>query len=117
MPPPLPLVGIIAAIVLGLIGLFRPAQLGGQVGLTAASRAGVTELRALLGGSILASALACLALREPAAYLVAGLAFLGGAAAKAFGLALDRPPLKAVAPGLVVDLAIGALLASGWLGR
>ena len=112
----LPSLGVVLALAIGVTGLLSPRTLGRLTGLDPVGPLGTTEIRALLGGLPIGLAIACLVTQHPAAYLAAGLSFLGVVAAKVVGLVADRPPLSQVLQGGSVDLVAGLLLVSGyWL--
>lgn len=107
------LLGAAAASLLGAIGLARPLLLAEATGLTTSGPEGMSELRAVFGGTLGALGLVCLITREPAAFLAAAAAFFGGGVAKLLSLAIDRPAPGKVAPGLILDFVVGAALLAG----
>lgn len=108
-----PLVAPVLSIVLGLVALVSPETLARQTGLVADGPLGRSELRALFGGVFIGIGIAALLLGSPAAHLVGAAAFLGGAAAKVLSATLERGVLPAALPGLLFDLALGALFLWG----
>lgn len=95
--------------------LVRP-QLVEKLGVTAIDGNGWLELRGIYGGLLLALAVTCLVTREPYAFLTAGVALLGFAAAGFVSLAVDHPR---VPQGLAVNAAhtlLGLLLLAGFWG-
>jgi hypothetical protein len=105
--------GALACLALGVLGLLAPMQAARLVGLTPVGRLGVSELRATYGGLFIGMGLACLALDSPAAYGVAGAAWLGAAVGRGVSMAIDRNASRANAGAVLLEGMIGALLASG----
>lgn len=101
------------SLAMGLVALAAPEAFAQRTGLVADGPLGRSELRALFGGVFVGIGLAALLLASPAAHLVGAAAFLGGAAAKLVSAALERGVLPAALPGLLIDLALGALFAWG----
>ncbi len=68
----------------------------------------------MFGGMLTMLGISCMVVRDPRAYLVAGLAYVGLAFVKAIALVVDKPAPGKVVPGLLVDAAIGLSLAAGF---
>lgn len=111
-----PVLGALAAVLLGAVGLLRPLVLAEATGLATSGLHGMSELRAVFGGTLGSIGLVCLITREPAAFLVGAAAFFGGGVAKLISLAIDRPEPAKVVPGLVLDFIVGAALLAGHMG-
>ncbi len=109
-----PLLGAAAAILLGAVGLLRPMILAEATGITTSGPHGLSELRAVFGGTLGSLGLVCLVTREPAAFLAAAAAFFGGGVAKILSLVIDRPEPGKVMPGLLLDFFVGAALLTGY---
>ena len=75
----------------GVAGVVMPRSVGEALDLPAASRRGVAETRAGLGGTYAALGGWALVSRDPAAQVAVGVTWLGAAAARLASLALDRP--------------------------
>ncbi|HPD46473.1 MAG TPA: hypothetical protein P5279_07400 [Anaerohalosphaeraceae bacterium] len=110
----LPLLGSLASIVLGLIGLIRPAFFMRVTDLQPTSPKGKLEMRAIFGGCLIALGLVCLVTAAPAAYLLAGLLWLSSATVKLALMRLDKVPLRTLLTGLAGDLPIGLAMLSGF---
>jgi hypothetical protein len=97
----------------GLLGLLAPKRAADLVGLKAVSKPGHSEFRATYGGLFLALGLAPLLMREPAAFAIAGLAWLGAAAGRIASIQLDRAfSMKNVA-AVGLEAVVGLLLLVG----
>ncbi len=108
------LFGSTLSVLAGGIGLFRPDKVAAILGIERPDLLCLVELRGLFGGMLTALGVSCLVLRDPQAYLVAGLAYAGLAFVKVIALVADRPAPGKVIPGLLVDASVGALLAAGF---
>jgi hypothetical protein len=111
------LLGSTLSIIGGGIGLFRPDKIAAILGFDRPGLLCLVELRGLFGGMLTTLGVSCLVMRHPQAYLMAGLAYLGLAAAKVIALAVDKPAPGKVVPGLLVDASVGLLLALGFWSR
>ena len=97
----------------GLLGLLAPKRAADLVGLKATSKQGHSEFRATYGGFFLAIGVALLFIREPTAFAVAGLAWLGAAAGRTMSIHLDNAfSIKNVA-SVGLEALVGALLFVG----
>ena len=84
---------IIAAIVTALIGLVSlvvPERVKGFTGLNVTTARGLTEIRAILGGSFIGLGIAPLILNHQAAYAMLGIVYLATAVARVIGIVFDR---------------------------
>jgi hypothetical protein len=108
------LLGSTLSIIGGGIGLFRPDKIAAILGFERPGLLCLVELRGLFGGMLTALGISCMVLRDPHAYLVAGLAYLGLAFVKLISLVVDKPPPAKVLPGLLVDGSVGLLLVAGF---
>lgn len=97
----------------GLLGLIAPKRAADIVGLKALSKPGHSEFRATYGGLFLALGLAPFLMRDPAAFAIAGLAWLGAAGGRALSIRLDRAfSVKNVA-AVGLEAVVGLLLLVG----
>lgn len=101
---------------LGVMGLVRPDTAAAFTNMQPVGRIGRSEVRATYGGFFLALGAACLVTREPLAFTVVGVAWLGAAAGRLASVAVDRSTEPQNFGGIVFEAAIGAaLLAPHWL--
>lgn len=98
---------------LGLMGLVRPSAAAAFTHLKPQGRIGVSEVRATYGGFFLALGAWALWTQLPAAFTVAGVAWLGAAAGRAISVVVDRSTEPKNLGGIVFEAAIGALLLAG----
>jgi hypothetical protein len=112
------LLGSSLSVVGGGIGLFRPDKIASILGFDRPGLLCLVEVRGLFGGMLTALGVSCIVLRNPHAYLVAGLAYVGLAFAKVVAIVIDKPAPGKVVPGLLVDASVGLLLIAGfWAER
>ena len=105
--------GALASALLGALGLCAPLRAARMVGLSPLGARGVSELRATYGGLFLGLGLAALLWQQPAAYGVAGAAWLGAALARLASIVLDRSVSALNIGGVALEAVIGALLLAG----
>lgn len=100
--------------IMGLIGIFAPATLGGWVGHDALGRDAANEFRAVYGGFGLAMAGVLLATQGspagPGVQLTAGVALVGMAGGRVLAALLDGPPSARMWIYAVGETAIGLAL-------
>jgi hypothetical protein len=93
-----------------LISLIRPRAVPGFTGLSAPGPRGITEIRSILGGGFVGLGLAPLILGAPAAYRMLGITYLVIAAARIFGIVLDRSFERSNWISLAVEIVAGIIL-------
>ncbi len=104
--------GAAATAGLGIMGLVWPHAAARFTNLEPQGRIGVSEIRATYGGLFLALGAWALWAQQPAAFTVAGVAWLGAAAGRLLSVAVDRSTEPKNLGGIVFEAAIGALLLS-----
>ncbi len=109
-----PVLGSVLTMVLGLVGLSKPAFFMRICGFAPPSSLGTLEIRAIFGGCLLTLGAVCLLTAAPAAYLTAGLLWLASASVKLVFMRIDKVPLRALLAGLAGDLPVGLLMLSGF---
>lgn len=107
MSDPLPVLAALITLGLGLLGLLAPGRIGPLVALAPTETRGRSEFRATYGGLLVAVALACLVLRSETAFLVAGLAWLGTAAGRAFSVFADGARAPFNLASIAFEAAVG----------
>ncbi len=110
----LPIAGSSVTLALGLLGLLAPERAAALVGVAADSTLGRSEVRATYGGIFVGLGAACLALRTPEAFAVAGAAWLFAALARVASLAVERDASARNLAGVIVESGIGLALLSAW---
>lgn len=82
--------GAAATLGLGLLGLLRPHAAAKFTSLSPVGALGVSEIRATYGGLFVALGGLALLSQEPAAFLVAGVAWAGAAAGRLYSVFVDE---------------------------
>jgi Domain of unknown function (DUF4345) len=107
------LIAAFASLALGLLGFIAPHRAMNLVGLNMdpALAHSVSEVRATYGGIFMGMSLYALVSQEPHAFLALAAAWLMAGFARILSAAIDRAPTPANFAGIVVELAIGGLVA------
>ncbi|MFW5690897.1 MAG: DUF4345 family protein [Chloroflexota bacterium] len=90
----LKVVACLGLIVFGAIAIVRPRTAAALVQMRAESPRALTETRVNLGGFIAGMGVIPLLLNDPAAYQVAGGAYLAAVGGRVVGMWLDRPQIN-----------------------
>jgi hypothetical protein len=106
----LQLIAAILTIITGLASLLFPRSVMGFTGLIVPGPRGITEIRAILGGTFVGLGIAPIVLNAPEAYLMLGIVYLVIAVARAIGLVLDRSTEASNLISLGVEIVFGILL-------
>jgi hypothetical protein len=106
----LQIIAAIGTILTGLYSLLRPTTLTGFTGLSPVGGRGITEVRAVLGGSFIALGAAPLFLNSPTAYTVLGIAYLGVALVRAVSMFVDKSVVQSNIISLAVEIIFGIIL-------
>lgn len=110
----LPIAASLVTLALGLIGLLAPGRVAALVGIRADDALARSEVRATYGGVFVGLGAACLALRTPEAFAVAGAAWLFASLARVAGLAVERDASARNLAGVIVEGGLGIALLSAW---
>jgi hypothetical protein len=105
----LKVISAVATVATGLLALVKPTAVYGFTGLTANGVRGVSEIRAIFGGLLIALGVVPLFL-GPVAYLMLGIGYLGIAAARTFSIVLDKSTAKSNLISLVLEVVLGFIL-------
>lgn len=107
------LIAALASLTLGLLGFIAPQIALKLVGLNKdpALAHSVSEVRATYGGIFMGMSLYALLSQEPHAFLTLAAAWLMAGFARILSAVIDRAPTPANFAGIVVELAIGGLVA------
>jgi hypothetical protein len=105
----LKVISALATVATGLLALVKPTAVYGFTGLTANGVRGVSEIRAIFGGLLIALGLAPLFL-GPAAYQMLGIGYLGIAAGRAFSIVFDKSTAQSNLISLVIEVVFGVIL-------
>ncbi|HSJ56530.1 MAG TPA: DUF4345 family protein [Anaerolineae bacterium] len=106
----LQIVAAIATALVGLVSLAVPEKVKGFTGLDVSTARGLTEMRAILGGSFVGLGIAPLILNEPAAYAMLGIVYLATAVARVIGIVIDRSGETSNYASVAWEVLFGILL-------
>ena len=105
-----PLVGSAITLALGAMGLVAPRAASAFTGTLPDGLIGTSEIRATYGGFFLALGAFCLATRDPTAFTVLGVAWVGAALGRFVSVLVDGSTSAKNWGGIGFEAAIGALL-------
>lgn len=104
-----PIVAASLLVLIGAIGLFKPMQILGNLGVTLSKPGGWSEMRALFGGPLLGCGLAALYLQSREVYLVLGFGLGIGCLARLWSMVVDGLTLRDGAGMLIADAVLALL--------
>lgn len=99
----------IATIATGLAAFVKPKAITGFIGLQAPGARGISELRAIFGGTFLGLGIAPLLLGEPA-YTMLGLVYALIGAVRAISILIDQSTENSNIISLVVEVVFAVIL-------
>jgi uncharacterized membrane protein len=105
----LKVIAALATAATGLLALIKPSAIYNFTGLTANGARGVSEVRAIFGGLLIALGLVPLFLGA-VAYQMLGISYLAIAAARAFSIVFDKSYDRSNIISLVIEIVFGAIL-------
>ncbi|NLE77857.1 MAG: DUF4345 family protein [Chloroflexi bacterium] len=106
----LQIVVALATIATGLASLLRPRAVRGFTGLTVDNPRGITEIRAVLGGTFIGLGLAPLLLNTTAAYQMLGITYLAIGLARAASMFIDKSVVQSNIISLAAEAVFVAIL-------
>ena len=100
----------IFTIAFGLYSVVVPRAIKGFTGLDITGPRGVTEIRAVMGGTFVGLGLAPLLLAAPAAYQTLGIAYFVIAAVRVSSMFLDKSVMSSNIISVVSEVVLGVIL-------
>jgi len=97
-------------IAFGLYSMIRPRAIKGFTGLDVTGPRGVTELRAVMGGTFVGLGLAPLLLNAPAAYQTLGIVYFVIAAVRTVSMVMDKSIMSSNLISVVSEVILGIML-------
>ena len=97
-------------IAFGLYSVIVPRAIKGFTGLDVTGPRGVTEIRAVMGGTFVGLGLAPLLLAAPAAYQTLGIAYFVIAAVRVVSMFLDKSVMSSNIISVVSEVVLGVIL-------
>jgi hypothetical protein len=100
----------IATILTGAVSLFWPLRVRGFTGLDVSGGRGITEIRAVLGGFFIGLGAAVIYLRDPAAYITLGIAYLVVAGVRTISMFIDKSVERSNVISVITEVVFGVIL-------
>jgi hypothetical protein len=94
----------------GLYSVIMPQAIKGFTGLDVAGPRGVTEIRAVMGGTFVGLGLAALFLASPVAYQMLGITYFVIAATRIISMLVDKSVMSSNIISVVSELLLGIIL-------
>lgn len=104
------LIAVIGTILTGLLSLFWPKMAEGFTGLTAPGGRGITEIRAVLGGTFIGLGVYALMAGSRSAYQMLGATYLTIGVVRAVSMVADKSVDRSNFISLVVEIVFGIIL-------
>jgi len=99
-----------ATLVFGLVAMIKPGVVARYTGLVTPGPRGITEIRAVMGGTFIGLAVASVVLGYSMAFKMIGISFAAIAVIRAVSMALDRSADRSNAISLIAEITLAILL-------
>jgi hypothetical protein len=106
----LKILSAVFTIAFGLYSVILPRAIKGFTGLDVTGPRGVTEIRAVMGGTFVGLGLAALFLTSPVAYQTLGIAYFVIAATRIVSMLVDKSVMSSNIISVVSELVLGLIL-------
>jgi hypothetical protein len=106
----LKIIVVVFTIAFGLYSAIQPRAIKGFTGLDVTGPRGVTEIRAVMGGTFIGLGLAPLLLAAPAAYQTLGIAYFVIAAVRTVSMFMDKSVMSSNFISVVSEVIMGVIL-------
>jgi len=106
----LQIIAVIGTILTGLVALFWPRNIQGFTGLTAPGPRGISEFRAVFGGTFIGLGLAVLLLGTHEVYQLLGIMYLAIGAVRSISMLVDKSIEQSNVISLVIEIIFGVIL-------
>ena len=103
-------IGLILSILAGLVSLLAPLAVQDFTGLSVPGARGLSEIRAILGGTFIGLGLAPFVFNTPAAYQAVGLTYICIALSRLASIFMDRSFAASNIASLIVEALVGVIL-------
>jgi hypothetical protein len=104
------LISVVFTIAFGLYSVIRPSAIKGFTGLDVTGPRGVTEVRAVMGGTFVGLGLAASLLNTPAAFQTLGISYLVIAAVRTISMFMDKSVMPSNIISVVSEVVLGIIL-------
>ena len=101
---------VIATLLTGVAALFWPRRIQGFIGLQAPGGRGITEIRAIFGGTFIGLGIAVLVLATPETYKLLGLVYAAIGALRAISMVTDKSVEQSNIISLAAEIVFAAIL-------
>jgi hypothetical protein len=105
----LQLIAAIATILTGLYSLIAPAKIDGFTGIKTIGQRGISEVRAIFGGTFIGLGIAPFLLSKSNVYPVLGVVYLAIAAVRGISIVVDKSRERSNLISFAVEIAFGVL--------
>ena len=106
----LKIIAAVFTIAFGLYSMIRPRAIKDFTGLDVTGPRGVTEIRAVMGGTFVGLGLAPLLLTAPAAYQTLGIVYFVIAAIRTVSMFIDKSIMSSNIISVVSEVILGVIL-------
>jgi hypothetical protein len=106
----LKIIAAVFTIAFGLYSVIRPLAIKGFTGLDVTGPRGVTEIRAVMGGTFVGLGLAPLLLSAPAAFQTLGVAYFVIAAVRIVSMFTDKSVMSSNIISVVSEVVLGIIM-------
>ncbi len=113
----LPLIAAGVTLAIGALGLLNPSGIEALTGIRAGAKEGISEVRAMYGGALIALGTMAFVTRSPMVYQTLGAAWGAAAAARLLSVLIDKVWTPKNLASVLFDAAVGACFLAPWLRR
>ena len=106
----LKIIVVVFTIAFGLYSAIQPRAIKGFTGLDVTGPRGVTEIRAIMGGTFVGLGLASLLLAAPAAYQTLGIAYFVIAVVRTVSMFMDKSVMSSNLISIASEVILGIIL-------
>ncbi len=98
------------SLLIGLYAMIKPGRVAWSSGLEVPGSRGTTEIRAVMGGTLIGLSVATVILNNPLAFKMLGISWAATAVIRALSIALDKSADRSNAISLIVEIGLAILL-------
>lgn len=98
------------SLLIGLYAMIKPGRVARYSGLELPGTRGTTEIRAVMGGTLIGLSVATVILNNPLTFKMLGISWAATAVIRALSIALDKSADRSNAISLIVEIGLAILL-------